>query len=82
MFEKFVVELHAANKVVCLSKNLRDGENPEYKMESPDMDDGEMKQFDSNWKAIVAQEAVGYFENFAEVINFTTDSKERMPKKK
>ena len=27
------------------------------------MDDEEMKQFVSNWKAIVAQEAVGYFEN-------------------
>ena len=62
-FEKFVVELHAANKVVCLSKTLEDGKDPEYKMEGPGMNDEEMKQFVRNWKAIVAQEAVGFFEN-------------------
>ena len=63
VFEKFVVELHAANKVVCLSKTQKEGGNPEYNMEGPGMNDEEMKQFVSNWKAIVAQEAVGYFEN-------------------
>ena len=65
-FETFVVELHAANKVVSLFKTLKDGENPEYRMEGPDMDQEEMKQFVRNWKAIVAQEAVGFFENEAE----------------
>ena len=63
VFEKFVVELHAANKVVCLSKTQKEGGNPEYNMEGPGMNNEEMKQFVSNWKAIVAQEAVGYFEN-------------------
>ena len=63
VFEKFVVELHAANKVVCLSKTQKEGGNPEYNMEGPGMNDEEMKQFVRNWKAIVAQEAVGFFEN-------------------
>ena len=65
-FETFVVELHAANKVVSLFKTLKDGENPEYRMEGPDMDQEEMNQFVRNWKTIVAQEAVGFFENEAE----------------
>ena len=63
VFEKFVVELHSANKVVCLSNCEKEGGNPEYNMEGPGMNDEEMKQFVRNWKAIVAQEAVGFFEN-------------------
>merc|ERR1711916_123026 len=65
-FETFVVELHAPNKVVSLFKTHKDGGNPEYKMEGSDMDEEEMKRFVSNWKAIVAQEAVGFSENEAE----------------
>ena len=72
-FETFVVELHAAHKVVYLSKTVEDGKSPEYKMEGPGMEDEEMKQFVHNWKAIVAQEVVGFSQN-EDSLNSTVES--------
>ena len=53
----YIIQLQAANRIVTLTKKVRNGGEPEFSMEGPGMTEAEQLEFVKNWVTVVYGEA-------------------------